>query len=388
MNFKEWFKTQVINEGVSVVIDMPTMPARPIKNLGDLCMKLFTKFSAHVPSLSITAFAADGDDDMKTQGIINFYTRNLDDPIIHYVLNNISKIAEELNAKIEPSPTSNTYKDYITKEKEKYPKTNIKKFEKLLKDQGITDLNKIRVYRFKAEIKPVENHDEMPRIEMGFETARIIFEEIFGLPSAGANPVHSLTKLLSGEEPESSSSKYEGYQFTADHIINVYERLKGIKQAENLKVYVVKNINGEKIVSIITYREFLANKPPQEVAHSTAENDDGNWRITKTEKLPKGNFDIYFFDKTMYYVPVVEETNDLEMIAGMEQIPPSTTTKTTGQEDKYGIFQDQPYQEEPRSKMTFHDFGVNKQLILHRVEEIYKLALWAKRHGYNKMFAY
>lgn len=386
MNFKEWFNKQIINEGVSVLIDMPTMPEKPTKNLGDLCFKLFAKFSGHIPSLSITSFAADGDDDMKTKGTINFYTRNLDDPLIHYVLNNISKIAEELNTKIDPSPTSNTYNEYIAKEKIKYPKTNIRKFEKLLKDQGITDLNKIRVYRFETEIKPIETHDEMPRIEMGFETARIIFEEIFGLPPAGSNPVNALTQLLAGEEPESSSSKYEGYQFTADHIINVYERLKGIKQSENLKVYVVKNINGEKTVSNISYREFLTIKPPNEVTYSTIDNEDGSFKITKTEKLPKGNYDVYFFDRTMYYVPVIEQTNDLEIIAGMEQTPSATITKTIGQEDNYGIFQDQPYQDEPHRKMTFHNFGTKKELILHRIEEIYKLALWAKRHGYNKMF--
>ena len=44
MHFKKWFSQQSLNEGVSVLIDMPTRPQRPIENIQDLCYQLYEKF--------------------------------------------------------------------------------------------------------------------------------------------------------------------------------------------------------------------------------------------------------------------------------------------------------------------------------------------------------
>ena len=364
MHFKKWFSQQSLNEGVSVLIDMPTRPQRPIENIQDLCYKLYEKFYNEIPSIPNNAFDPDGNDFDKKEGLVNFYPKNLDEPLIQFILNNIIKKAEECNVTIQPNPIANTYNDYIKTQKSKDPRTNVKKLEKHFKDIGFSNLDKIRVYRFKATVKPQEVHDKMPEINMGFDTAKIIFEEIFGLPPAGTNPLHIATQAIAEEEPEEAED-YKGYSFTADHIINVYERLKGIKRSDNEKVYVIKRKDGQTTSSEITYPEFLSIKPSGEEPASEIDNENGN---------------------TAYCVKKKEDTGDLEIIAGMEQIPPSTTKKTIRQEDEYGIFQDSPYQDQPKRKMTFKDYGVNKDLILQRVEEVYKLALWAKRHGHNNMF--
>jgi len=385
MHFKKWFSQQSLNEGVSVLIDMPTRPQRPIENVQDLCYQLYEKFYKEIPSIPNNAFDPDGNDFDKKEGLVNFYPKNLDEPLIQFILNNIIKKAEECNATIQPNPITNTYNDYIKTQKSKDPRTNVKKLEKYFKDLGFPNLDKIRVYRFKATVKPQEIDDKMPEINMGFDTARIIFEEIFGLPPAGTNPLHIATQAIAGEESE-DSEEYKGYSFTADHIINVYERLKGIKNAANEKVYVSKRKNGQNTSSEITYQEFLAIKPSGEEPASEIDNENGNFKIDKEKTLPPGNYDMYYFNNTAYCVKKKQDTGDLEIIAGMEQIPPSTTKKTIGQEDEYGIFQDSPYQDQPKRKITFKDYGVNKDLILQRVEEVYKLALWAKRHGHNNMF--
>lgn len=275
VSFKQW-----LNEDVNVQIEIPQDKRKRIaKTLMELsylvlpCADRFFKWGSE-------QITPDGEDYDKTSGIMNIYvnqhsthTEILPEQATR-VIQKLKTCFESLGArvgKIYP----NTHGDY-----QKTRTGGPWQVEKGLNP------NKVRVYRMEISIDPqqIKAADMPPDVNMGFETARIVFEEIFGLPSAGNNPMGKVLATFAGENPEEDQG-WNGYEFSAQHIIDVYSRMK----------------------------------------------------------------------------------NDLEMWAGMEQMP---TSKSGG-----------------KGKSKFYNGGVSTELIIARVKEVVRLAQWAVNHGYTKMYA-
>ncbi len=362
MNFKEWFNT--LNEGVTVMVDIPPEQhgKEPPEDILSLTYKIIdnvSNFAATLPRkhpelekyLYINNLQPDGMDYNKKEGIVNFYTDHRWGP------NENKKILDKIKSEIENQGvtvgniTSNTFADKFKSPKEL----------KQLKQDGIKP-DDIRVYRIPVKIDPKASEDNQPKVHMGFRPAEKLFVDIFGLPSAGPDPTIGAVKQLKrafnpqdqhDDEDDDKPTDWNGYQFTADHIIKVFERLV---TPPNAKAY-IKTL-GEKTREI-PYNEFLKEYYG---TYSTAEfesNGDFRWSgIT----LPKGNYQV-FMPMPGVQVAATTPRDDLEREARTISVPPT-------------------------SGPGFIDMGTPAKTIMERARNVYKLALWAKKHGYNEMGAF
>lgn len=302
MKFKEWLN---LSEGVEVRVKVPPDKFKePPATLLDLSFDIRNAMWKEMPSITFNSIDVDGDSNFQgTEGVLNFYTNRIPEGQHKQFVDLGIKTLNNLKVTVE-RVVANTYEDYIKKEVEKYPdQVDRKKLEDNFKQHGIRNLNSVRVYRLHVKMDTSLAVDNQPVVNMGFETARIVFEEIFGLPSAGANPMGAIIGSFTGL-PNQEEGSWSGYNFEVDHIIKVYERIK-----DDLRMYA-----------------DMESKSSHTLHHG-------------------------------------EEIEDPE--------------------DQYNLFGNKIKYKGP----TWHFGGVSGDLIFQRVVEVYKLALWGKKHGHKEMYA-
>jgi len=225
MEFKNWL---VINEGVSVGVSIPPEKMKRESNdLLELASELAYALSQKGHKLEFEQIAPDGDDYYKQKGLLNFYvggmkgtgsSRNVESMIIDAI--------KYLNKKgIKTGrPIKNSWQDTYEKDIERG--YDPEKLKADYSERARGNLKALRVMRLPVEMNPevIKAADMPPNVDMGFETAKIVFEDIFGLPSAGGSPLNYVMGKMTGEEPESVD--WNGYNFTADQIINTYNKIK------------------------------------------------------------------------------------------------------------------------------------------------------------------
>jgi hypothetical protein len=227
ITFSEWLKN--LCEGVEVHVEIPeNQQKRYPRDLSELASLAVYELRNH-HNFGIEQIAPDGDDYFKTEGILNVYVEarmggsQLPEEKQTAVLRELKSLFEKFNVLVT-NITPNTYKDYnIAHPRKEYRRNfNYKASE--------IDLNKTRVYRIHVKIDPkrIKEANVPPDVDMGFAVAKIVFEDIFGLGDGGADPTDTIMRQFStGETPERwQNSEWEGYQFTADQILQTYERLK------------------------------------------------------------------------------------------------------------------------------------------------------------------
>lgn len=230
-NFKEWLN---LNEGVSVYVKN-LRNKEEAKDLLELTHELSNALHyQYNHPVGFRNIEVDGDDHFETKGLINFYLGHFgsdnygDGDIIKdkkgLTTQNINKVIYDtisyLNQKgiKTGKPQYSTWADYYKIQSQKF---GIKQAK--LSIQGHeNNLNQLRVVRLPVELnlQLIKNADMPPEINMGFDTAKAVFDGIYGLGSGGSNPLNALMGKHTEDEGE-----WTGWEFTPDQIIKTYERL-------------------------------------------------------------------------------------------------------------------------------------------------------------------
>ena len=183
------------------------------------------------------------------------------------------------------------------------------------------------------------------------------------------------TNVMSSEEGD-----WQGYSFTPDHIIKVYERLVHPKDA---KAFVMNK--STKNTEEIHYKDFI----DMDLNDHLGEIESNGTTKYGTVVLPKGKYNLYpYNDKIVIATPPMD---DLPRYASMNSQSPKNIIKTGDMIDDnepsefdLGLsYKDQKKYSGP----SVYYGGISKDLIKTRIGEIYKIALWAKTHGYSQMYA-
>ena len=246
MRFREWCK---LNESVSVVVQRPReeWDKNVPEDLNALSYKLMAVVDQIVP-MGAEQIAPDGDDWDKTKGTMNLYMKGpfpqmskeeIPKDMIRPVLGAIRQYLDGLGAKMG-EPKKESYVDALSRDLKRSDEDQVDRIKKHYHDMSDGQLDKTRVLRLPIEISPeaIKAADMPPEVNMGFPVAKIVFEEIFGLPSAGPDPVGGLVAALQAPEPEEGEEwktagkpepeqeqGFTGYDFNASDIISTYERL-------------------------------------------------------------------------------------------------------------------------------------------------------------------
>lgn len=362
MNFKEWFKR--IDEGVFVGVDIPEDKRKkePPAMLDDLIARVLDdmyRFSNTLPkkhpeldyTVTMNNLKSDGFDGGKKDGTVNFYTEKLWGPeITKKLLDQLKKEMEKEGATVG-TITSNTYADAHGSNPDKHTK-------RYLRDKGV-ELGDTRVYRIPVKLDPEAAKDNMPSVNMGYKTAKKVLEGIFGLDSAGPDPTDLLAgNILAGIKRDAdedwkgdTTEDWNGYQFSADQIIKTFERLLTPPRA---KAFIKDSANKGKE---IPYAEFLANYMSMPISGEME--SDGKAKFGGIT-LPAGVY--YFYRNGDMSVVATPPNDDLERESKMISTPNKVLAP------------------------GFIQGGVSSESIFEKAQEVYRLALWAKKHGFDKMF--
>jgi hypothetical protein len=285
MNFKNWFQ---LNEGVDVGIAKYTPKDIP-EDLGELSHHLMnTLHYQYKMPIDFEQITPDGDDFFKNKGLLNFYVGGMNGTgKSRDVKKLVQKSIEYLTQQgiKTGKPIVNTWQDAFDRDSKRYGNPENLKADYSEKARG--NLNAVRVIRLPVELdlQKIKEADKAPSVSMGFDTAKAVFEGIYGLPSAGQSPMGNVMAAMQGQsEPQ---GEWNGYEFSAKHIIDTFENIK--------------------------------------------------------------------------------KSGDIDMWAGLEQTPDSVSKE--------------------KGKATIFSQGIDKERIMRQAENVYNLAKWAFRNGYNNMYA-
>ena len=229
MEFKQWL---TLNEGVDVGVSIPPDKRKSeSKDLLELCSELMRHLGKKY-KIEFNQIEPDGDDYWKTEGLLNVYVGGL---------NGMGGGREHMENLVEDAITylrgkgmqvgkviKNTWQDAYNRDIGRY-NTDPQELKADYSERGRGNLNSIRVYRIPVKMNQnlIKSADMPPDLNMGFDTARAVFEMIFDLPSGGTSPMGAVIAGLSGQPQAEPSGEWQGWVFTADEIIRKYEKLKG-----------------------------------------------------------------------------------------------------------------------------------------------------------------
>lgn len=231
MNFKQWLiETQILKEGVNVGVDIPADKIRResediLSLVHELSNKLHYDYNHPVVFGSIEP---DGDDFDKQEGLVNFYVKE------KVTAGNVDKIVADairyLNGKgiKTGQPIKNSFQDYYDKQVEQYGKENAEGYLDGLRDQAKGNMQAIRVVRLPVKLDPelIKAADMPPDVDMGFDPAEAVFNGVFGLGSGGTSPMGAVMQSMTGQSMgQETEGGWDGWQFTADQIIKIWERM-------------------------------------------------------------------------------------------------------------------------------------------------------------------
>lgn len=314
INFRQWLiETQILEEGVDVGVDIPadkrTKESEDILALShELTNKLHYQYKHPIGFGSIEP---DGDDVFKKEGLVNFYVGGMSGKADGITAQNIGKIVGDairyLNGKgIKTGQIiKNSFQDYYDKQVEERGEENAEGYLDGLRDQAKGNMQAIRVVRLPVKLDPelIKAADMPPDVNMGFDSAEAVFNGVFGLGSGGTSPMGAVMQSMTGQSMgQETEGGWDGWQFTADQIIKIWERM---------------------------------------------------------------------------------DKSDRRMWADMQEKKPSSLKKgdmVPGEEDWKG---DQEYK-----GPEVYSGGVNPDTVMRRAQQVYELALWAKKRGYNNMHAF
>ena len=86
----------------------------------------------------------------------------------------------------------------------------------------------IRVIRLPVKLDPelIKAADMPPDVDMGFDSAEAVFNGVFGLGSGGTSPMGAVMQSMTGQSMgQETEGQWDGWQFTADQIIKIWERM-------------------------------------------------------------------------------------------------------------------------------------------------------------------
>ena len=233
LNFKQWLiETQILKEGVGVGVSIPADKIRResediLSLVHELTNKLHYDYNHPVGYGSIEP---DGDDFDKQEGLVNFYVKE------KVAAGNVDKIVADairyLNGKgiKTGKPIKNSFQDYYDKQVEQYGKENAERYLDGLRDQAKGNMQAIRVVRLPVKLDPelIKAADMPPDVNMGFPSAEAVFNGVFGLGSGGTSPMGAVMQSMTGQSMgQETEGDWNGWEFTADQIIKIWERMDG-----------------------------------------------------------------------------------------------------------------------------------------------------------------
>jgi len=233
MRFREWVK---LNESVDVGVSMTQdqwreLHARRVpEDLLSLTNELMRAVHPIVP-MGYEQISPDGDDHFNLEGIVNLYMNRPNSEIppdmIRPILTKIKEYVEKVGGTMG-EPREESYADALTRDLRKWPESDEDIKREYLGASG-GQLDKTRVIRIPIKLDPqaIEKADMPPDVNMGFPTAKALFEDLFDLPSAGPDPVQGVVSQLAGEEPPEEEGEWRGYNFKASDYIRAYDRMGG-----------------------------------------------------------------------------------------------------------------------------------------------------------------
>ena len=239
MNFRQWLiETQILNESVDVGVSIPADKIRKeSENILDLTYELSNKLHYdYNHTIGFESIVPDGDDFNKQEGLVNFYVGGKLGGAKGVAAGNVDKIVADairyLNGKgiKTGKPIKNSFQDYYDKQVEERGKENAEGYLDGLRDQAKGNMQAIKVVRLPVKLDPelIKAADMPPDVNMGFPSAEAVFNGVFGLGSGGTSPMGAAMQAMTGQSMgQETEDEWDGWKFTADQIIKIWERMDG-----------------------------------------------------------------------------------------------------------------------------------------------------------------